>query len=88
LRKVDRYGVTKRGEQYSGWKQLSSGEEQMGLNEAAEFMAEHSGYDVESILNGGVKAAFAAAAKTLHPDHGGDPGLFRRLQRAREVLIG
>lgn len=37
LRKVDRYGVTKRGEQYAGWKQLAA----PGADRAAELIRRH-----------------------------------------------
>jgi hypothetical protein len=51
LRKVDRYGVTKRGEQYTGWKQLGGGvaivpEQKMTVDEAARILAEHTGQGV------------------------------------------
>jgi hypothetical protein len=67
LRAVDRYGVTKRGEQYAGWKQLPSG----GPSPARgrELIAEH----------GGVREALMAT----HPDQGGDPAEFADVQAAR-----
>lgn len=76
LRKVDRYGVTKRGEQYTGWKQLgdgTGGRTKMTFGEASRFLSEQGG-------------SYRAAAKRLHPDAGGDAGLFAQLQEAREVL--
>jgi hypothetical protein len=45
LRKLDRYGITTRGEQYTGWKALPSGiempERQMTTEEAAAFLIEY-----------------------------------------------
>jgi hypothetical protein len=43
LRKVDRYGVTRRGEQYTGWKQIGSGatmrpEPEMTVDDAARLL--------------------------------------------------
>lgn len=76
LRKVERYGVTKRGEQYTGWKQIgdgSGGRTKMTFGEASRFLSEQGG-------------SYRAAAKRLHPDAGGDTGLFAQLQEAREVL--
>lgn len=68
LRAVDRFGITRRGEQYAGWKQLGSG----------------SGPDVERGRRlirefGGERAALMAT----HPDHGGDPADFADVQAAR-----
>lgn len=78
LRKVDRYGVSKRGQQYTGWRQIeaksSAPEDALVTREdAVRFLDLHGG-------------TFAAAARKLHPDAGGDPGLFRAAVRAREIL--
>jgi hypothetical protein len=68
LRAVDRFGITRRGEQYAGWKQLGSG----GANrERGERIIREHGGDVR-------KALFAT-----HPDHGGDPADFADVQEAR-----
>lgn len=67
LRKVDRYGMTSRGEQYTGWKALPPAESmyERGLT----LIRKH----------GGVKKALIAT----HPDHGGDPEDFASVQAAR-----
>jgi hypothetical protein len=68
LRKVDRYGVTKRGEQYTGWKAIpakTGGDPGRGHEIIREY--------------GSVKAALLAT----HPDHGGDPDDFMAVQAAR-----
>lgn len=70
LRKVDRYGVTKRGEQYAGWKQLESGSGPSAAR-GRELISKH----------GGVRAALSAT----HPDHGGDATDFADVQAAREA---
>jgi hypothetical protein len=57
LRAVDRYGITRKGEQYAGFAQLAAGE---SLNERGRRLVEAAG---------GIKAALIAN----HPDHGGDP---------------
>lgn len=67
LRKVDRYGISKRGEQYSGWKQLGGGSDL--AQRGRELIAEHGGE--------------TAALKATHPDLGGDPDDFRAVQEAR-----
>jgi hypothetical protein len=82
LRKVDRYGVSKRGEQYTGWKALPPGSateqeqalEDMTREEAEEIIGEFGGGRVNDAL------------KATHPDHGGDPEDFAKVQRARVVL--
>jgi hypothetical protein len=43
LRKVDRYGITKRGEQYTGWRQLTAGGNGMTPAEAAALIGRHGG---------------------------------------------
>ena len=90
LRKVDRYGITKRGEQYTGWKQLSDGsQESFDVNSSAGFIAQYS----ESTTIGEIKAhrevyrkAYRQAAMKLHPDKGGAQEDFWLLQKAKSVL--
>lgn len=67
LRAVDRYGITKRGEQYAGWKQLESGGP--SVVRGTLLIQQH----------GGLKQALLAT----HPDHGGDPKDFADVQAAR-----
>lgn len=68
LRKVDRYGMTSRGEQYTGWKALPSGEATL-RDRGEELIREY----------GGERAALMAT----HPDRGGDPEEFAAVQAAR-----
>jgi hypothetical protein len=80
LRKVDRYGVSKRGEQYRGWRAIPMSTDPTDListpEQAQAFLDEHGG-------------TFAEAAKKLHPDKpGGDEGLFRVAVKARDLLGG
>lgn len=72
LRKVDRYGIGKRGEQYQGWRQLGDGTPTMSRE------------DAQCILDnyGGEKAAL----KATHPDTGGAEEDFNQVQQARQVL--
>lgn len=60
LRAVDRYGVTKRGEQYAGWKQLPAGVGEDGNAERGRRLIENAGGDIK-------RALFLA-----HPDHNPD----------------
>lgn len=99
LRAVDRRGVTRRGEQYTGWKALPAGMA-MGagaalpdfdsLEEAAAFLVKHGELDAEpdDLLGepGLVALAYRRAARTLHPDAGGDQELFARLGEARRMV--
>lgn len=71
LRKVERYGIGKRGEQYQGWRQLTAGPA-MSATEAQELLDDY----------GGEKAALRAT----HPDTGGSDEDFQKVQAARETL--
>lgn len=98
LRKVDRYGITKRGEQYRGWAELPAGIAQpathMTREAAARFIAESAGRadtfdlgaDILARKDGALHLAYRHAAKRLHPDAGGDPALFQQLQAAKALL--
>lgn len=91
LRKVDRYGVTKRGEQYTGWKALPGGTqtlESMSAIKAAGIVAMTGGYMVADVMHelDVYRNAYRIAAKKLHPDVGGDVESFQLLQEAKRVL--
>jgi hypothetical protein len=79
LRAVDRYGVSKRGEQYRGWKALPPGPvdaaEQIQTSEQAlAYLAEEWDGDLRR------------AIMETHPDRGGDEDEFRKVVRARDLL--
>lgn len=69
-RKMDRYGVTRNGEQYAGWKALPAGRSEPSAERGRALIAEHG--------------SLAAALKATHPDHGGDAADFADVQAARE----
>ncbi len=71
LRKVDRYGVSKHGEQYRGWRALPAAGGESLVEIGREIIDRH----------GGVREALRAT----HPDHGGDADEFRAVQAAREA---
>lgn len=77
LRAVDRYGVSKRGEQYTGWRQLGTGSDDTGIHtrEQADRLIESYGGRV-------------AAIKATHPDQNPDvdPVEFRRVAKALELV--
>lgn len=76
LRKVDRYGVSKRGEQYKGWKAIPASTDPADAIQTRE--------QARAVLDayGSVKDAI----RSTHPDTGGDETEFRKVQRARELL--
>ena len=89
LRKVDRYGITRKGEQYKGWKQLpASITEVSDIHEAAEFISRYSGWKPLAILQDEeiYKAAWRSAAHKLHPDKGGDGGNFVILTKVKKLF--
>jgi hypothetical protein len=77
LRSVDRYGVSKRGEQYTGWRQLPSGSDDTGV---------HTRAQAEALLEryGGRTAAIKATHPDRNPDI--DPVEFRRVTRAIQLM--
>lgn len=98
LRKVERYGITQRGEQYTGWKQLGS-----GIEMPAPVMSRYEAYEVVRVLTDSDrshdevvmahtrnpeqwKAIWRDASRRAHPDTGGSTADFQRLQEAKRVL--
>jgi hypothetical protein len=65
LRAVDRYGVTRRGEQYAGWKQLPAGVGSDGDPERGRTLVQAAGDNIKRALH------------LAHPDHGGQADDFR-----------
>ena len=97
LRAVDRYGVTRRGEQYTGWKKLppaGGSTPTMDVSAAAAFMvaAEGRGGEAEDLIEGphareAIERTYRNAAKQLHPDAGGSARDFSTLGEARRALL-
>lgn len=101
LRKVDRYGVTKRGEQYTGFKAIGAGRamptSRMTREAAAELLDRIAiGPDqqpdddaVPRMLadQALAKSAHRSARAQAHPDrHGGDRTLWDQVEQAAAVL--
>jgi hypothetical protein len=91
LRAVDRYGVTRRAEQYRGWKALTlrGDDEFQNADEAAAFLARHHPGATRAALLSDIEAARRAykhAAAANHPDRGGAADLFSRITAAWEIL--
>jgi hypothetical protein len=101
LRRLERYGIAKRGQQYAGFAELGSGmamSSGMTAERAAELLAVEAcrgfGDDwvtADALLEdpeGLVKGAYRDAVRLHHPDVGGDPEMFRLLTEARDLLQG
>lgn len=95
LRAVDRYGVTQRAEQYTGWAQLPPAApavaEMMTRESAAIWLASVSAMPKDYILDqeGAREEAYKIAARKLHPDRpGGSHEEFVQLGRVMEILRG
>lgn len=94
LRKIDRYGVTRRGEQYQGFRALPpGGDEQqrtkMTADQAAAWIAEKiPGVSAEGLLGSRrlFEAVFKLGQQQMHPDAGGAHEDFVMLQEAGAVL--
>lgn len=94
LRAVDRYGVTGRGEQYTGWRAIeapSAAAPAMTVRQAAAFIVEHAGLPpsrVQLVIENALERrnSYRMAAHTLHPDRGGDHDQMALLTIAKQVL--
>lgn len=101
LRKVDRYGIASEGQQYVGWQALGAGTPmgaggeapQMTLEDAARYLIggarAESTFDVEEVIADAELATrlYRSAAKRHHPDAGGDPATWAKLDEARRLLL-
>jgi hypothetical protein len=100
LRAVDRYGVTKRGEQYTGWKALPAGsspapvDTRMSREDAITTVLRLAGMTVQAPMNRAAvmsenelrKPILVRARRAAHPDTGGSDEEFQRLSEALDVL--
>ena len=93
LRKVDRFGVGGKGEQYRGWTAISNRPATMTREQAAEFIAWHAGAEhgneaavwADKMLHdlAELQRAYYLAAKRMHPDQrGGDTDIMAQLNVA------
>lgn len=91
LRAADRHGVMQ-GRQYAGFRELSAGDTGEAwtptVKEAAEYLADVGlgKRDAWADVLDAPGIAYRRAARRLHPDVGGDPDAFRRLEQAKAVL--
>lgn len=88
LRRVDRYGVGGRGEQYAGWRAIGPGSSGQAEEFGDVFDAAGALYE---LVPGGAQMRTdelaRAARAAAHPDrHGGDRRLWDRVERALDKL--
>jgi hypothetical protein len=77
LRAVDRYGVSKRGEQYTGWRAIP-----MSTDPAQAMTTPEQAREFLRRWDGDVRRAL----RDTHPDTGGDEDEFRTVIKARELI--
>lgn len=83
LRAVDRYGVTRRAEQYKGWEKLPA--PATNGQAAIKILAQFSGLPPADVQRS-PEAAYRAAVSKTHPDTGGLADDFKAVQEAWEAL--
>lgn len=98
LRRVDRYGIGRRGEQYAGWKAIGSGiampASSMTVEDAARLLVVEAGmvslddYPLDKMTPFDARVMYRRASKKHHPDVGGDPAMFDRIKQAHDLLTG
>ena len=72
LRAVDRHGITRHGEQYAGFRELTTGGPEPTFERGAQLVNEH--------------ATITAALRATHPDVGGDRIDFESVLLYREAV--
>lgn len=96
LRRVERYGIAERGQQYAGYREIGTGialgPAEMTREQAARILVDTAEvpWPWEELLADADLATttYRAAARLHHPDNGGDPAVFRTITTARDVLVG
>jgi hypothetical protein len=90
LRAIDRYGVTKRAEQYKGWRKLAAPQQEQRRDGdwALNHLAHLANVEPATIRGNAtaIDLAYRAAARRTHPDTGGNTEAFQLLQDAVDIL--
>lgn len=87
LRKIDRYGVTRNNEQYTGWTQLPPPTSVYDEVADAVWVADALGIPYEELNSPkALLAAIRKAERIMHPDAGGSAEDFKRLQKMKERI--
>jgi len=90
LRAVDRYGVTRRGEQYAGWRELSSGSGLASAESAWKILTDAAGEaTIRSDETDDLEGLYRRAARATHPDSAtGSAERFVQVKAAYDFLKG
>ena len=93
LRTVDRYGVTRRAEQYQGWAKLpgpnNPDQNPTTFEHAVNLFLRVAGGNKEEILRNRdyMEQVYRRACAATHPDHYPEHAeMFRRIQTAKQIL--
>lgn len=92
LRAIDRYGVTKGTEQYTGWQQLPAGgstpAESVSAVDAERVIRRYAaaGDGVDGLSLGTLSQEYRRARAATHPDRGGPREAWDAVEAAAEVL--
>jgi hypothetical protein len=90
LRKVDRYGVTKRGEQYRGFLAIEGATAMSAgftsTDDAIRFLSGVSGLRTDQKIKPRLELVIRKAKRVSHPDTGGTAETFQRVTLAEQYL--
>ncbi|TDD37837.1 hypothetical protein E1287_07195 [Actinomadura sp. KC06] len=87
LRAVDRYGVTRRAEQYVGFRALPAAEGGFASSDdAVRWMRDQASPHAKDADTATPNGLYRFLAKQLHPDTGGTADDWERLDQARRLL--
>jgi hypothetical protein len=89
LRAVDRYGVSKRGQQYTGWRAIAAPAPTFAsADEAFRWMRKYAADELNLVIEGDLtpKKLYRAMAMKMHPDQGHPRADWDRLDEARRML--
>jgi hypothetical protein len=89
LRAVDRWGVSRRGEQYAGWTAIEAPKPAFAdWHEAASWMREYAISELHILHAAGNnwRDLYRAMARRMHPDQGAPRAEWDRLDEARRML--
>lgn len=92
LRALDRYGIAGRGEQYAGWRAIKAAApaEFDSVDAALRWLVEFADMARRDVRDVAVRDAaplmLRRAARKAHPDTGGDPADWARVDAARQLL--
>jgi hypothetical protein len=88
LRRVERYGIVKRGEQYAGWRQIEarSQSSEDARDWLRAYVMKHSGARLGEVEGLTDRALVRTAKRYAHPDVGGSVETFAAVQQAAGTL--